>query len=298
MSSNDENKTKRILCFNAIKGRICNYGSKCMYAHNLSEQKVDPIRHKVYTILKNDNSLKNINLIKDRKLFTTFVQLTKVCYHCSKNECHGGYNCRNGTVNPKYKICYDDLMYGNCRRLKCHGLHLSTRGLVPYYTQMNMKKDNNPSHIDEDFDNNIIGENEYNNSDEYDNQSEYNSNELNESEESNESDDSNELDETIESEEDEFNELNNTNAITKPEIIENKPSGQQKLKFITSSRTLNRNLQGVLVTENFLIDYYNKKKKSSNNNDSEESYETITKMKEFLSDEHNDDSLDESIFKV
>ncbi len=142
--SNDNlNKSKRILCFNAIKGNACTYGAKCMYAHSLADQKIDPIRHKVYTILKNNNDLSNINLVKDRKLFNTLTQLTKVCYHCYKGECHGGYNCRNGAISPKFKVCNDDLLYGNCRRLKCNGMHLTLRGLIPYYIQMNKIKNNN-----------------------------------------------------------------------------------------------------------------------------------------------------------
>jgi len=82
--------------------------------------------------------------------------------------------------------------------------------------------------------------------------------------------------------------------------IEVPKATQPKLKFITSSRALNRNLQGVLVTENFLIDYYNSRKKATNsdNADSDESYETINKMREFLTDDNGEDSLEESIFKV
>ncbi len=281
MNSTDDNKTKRILCFNAIKGRVCNYGPKCMYAHNLSEQKIDPIRHKVYTILKNDNDLSNINLIKDRKLFTTFVQLTKICYHCSKNECHGGYNCRNGTVNQKYKICYDDLMYGNCRRLNCNGLHLSTRGLVPYYIQMNNNKQE-PVAIK----NKVVEINEE------------------ESEDYSEEDE----DDAIESDENPYSEddidgsydhdLDAESPMDKLPQIESKQVS--KVKFIKSKRTLNRNLQGILVTENFLIDYYKNRKKrvNSNNSDTEDSNDTIYKMKKYLNEENSEDSLDESIFKI
>jgi len=254
--TSDDNKNKRILCFNAIKGRACNYGNKCMYAHSLSEQKIDPIRHKVYTILKNDDSLKNINLIKDRRLFKTLTELTKVCYACTKNECHGGYNCRNGAISQKYRICHDDLMYGNCMRPKCNGLHLTARGLVPYYQQMNQqKKENDPNSSPN---NNKVVE-KY-------------SNKKKESEESN--------DEVVNKQ-------------------EKKDTGNNKKKFIKSKRSLNNNLKGVLLTDNFLINYYNNKKKVEvNESDSDEDPIEIEKMKEYLENENSEDSLEESIFEV
>jgi hypothetical protein len=118
-----------------LNNKLCDYKNKCMYAHNLSDQKIDPLRHKVYTIIKSDNDLKNINLISDKLLFETFLQLTKVCNSCMKSLCPGGYNCRNGVLNIKYKICYDDFMYGQCRKFKCNSVHLTTRNLIPYYTQ-------------------------------------------------------------------------------------------------------------------------------------------------------------------
>lgn len=144
------NNNKRILCYNYVKGNKinpCSYGTKCMYAHNLSEQKVDSIRSKAYSILNCDSDLSKINLIKDKRLFNTFTQLTKICYNCSKNNCHGGYNCRNGSISQIYKICNDDLLYGNCRRIKCNGIHLTSRGLVPYYTQIKNNMVNNKQNI-------------------------------------------------------------------------------------------------------------------------------------------------------
>jgi hypothetical protein len=168
-------------------------------------------------------------------------------------------------------------MYGNCLRLKCHGLHLSARGLVPYYVQMNMKKDTSPAFEEED----MAKEHEDDdiNSEECDE-------EINDG-----SDDYIDEDMLSDSEEE---------KVETSKSIEPPKTTQPKLKFITSSRALNRNLQGVLVTENFLIDYYNSRKKATSNDnaDSDESYETISKMREFLTDENAEDSLDESIFKV
>ena len=129
------NKTKRILCNNILNNKGCTYGDKCMYAHNLTEQKIDPIRHKVYTIIKNKTDLKNINLISDPKLFDTFIIQTKVCNGCVKGICPGGYNCREGTIDNKTRICYDDMMYGTCKNTDCNSIHLTNRGLKPYILQ-------------------------------------------------------------------------------------------------------------------------------------------------------------------
>lgn len=125
---------KKILCYNMLNEKKCNYGEKCMYAHYLNEQKIEPIRHKIYTLIKCSEDLSRFDLVNDIKLLESILQLTKVCIQCSKNLCPGGYNCRNGAINIKYKICYDDLMYGNCKRLNCQ-VHLTDRKLVPYNKQ-------------------------------------------------------------------------------------------------------------------------------------------------------------------
>ncbi len=131
---------KKILCFNMLNYGKCNYGNKCDYAHSLSDQKIEPLRHKAYTIIKSAENLKNIDLIADKKLYETLLQLTKMCSLCNRNLCPGGYNCRNGAINIKSKICYDDFMYGNCKRPNCLAVHLTKKGLVPYIKQQNVEK--------------------------------------------------------------------------------------------------------------------------------------------------------------
>jgi hypothetical protein len=132
------NNTKKILCYNIICGKKCNYGNKCLYAHNLNEQNVDSLRETAYNILKNDKqNLSDINLIENNKLYETLCHLTKVCTLCEKKTCSGGYNCRNGAISKEFKICYDDLVYGNCKYTKCNYIHLTERGLVPYLKQKN-----------------------------------------------------------------------------------------------------------------------------------------------------------------
>lgn len=140
MSSNYEsysevNNNKKILCFNMLNYGKCNYGNKCDYAHSLAEQKIEPLRHKAYTIIKCADNLKNIDLITDKKLYETLLQLTKMCTLCNKNLCPGGYNCRNGAINMKSKICYDDFTFGNCKRINCLAVHLTKKGLIPYTKQ-------------------------------------------------------------------------------------------------------------------------------------------------------------------
>jgi hypothetical protein len=133
----NDNNLRKIICFNIIKQKKCNYGNKCMYAHSLEEQKVDQYRIMAYKILKSKSNLSNLNLLEDEKLYETLIQLTKVCSMCVKGFCSGGYNCRNGAINHSYKICYIDLVSGNCKNINCDSIHLTLRNLVPYNTQKN-----------------------------------------------------------------------------------------------------------------------------------------------------------------
>jgi len=147
MDNSDNNK--KILCVNIINNKVCNYGNKCMYAHNLSEQKIEPIRKLAYDIIMGENEYEdeknyhNIDLVNNENLFNTLKTLTRVCSFCYKKICPGGYNCRNGVVLPKYKICYEDLMTGNCQRNNCLNIHLTKKGLVPMNIQkaINSNKD-------------------------------------------------------------------------------------------------------------------------------------------------------------
>jgi hypothetical protein len=135
--NNDKNNEnlKKILCFNMMNNKKCGYGNKCMYAHSLSEQKIEPIRHKLYTLIKAADNLNNIDLINDQKLYDSMLQLTRVCSSCSKGLCPGGYNCRHGAISIKCKICYEDLVYGNCKKQNCQSVHLTQKGLIPFIKQ-------------------------------------------------------------------------------------------------------------------------------------------------------------------
>jgi hypothetical protein len=131
---------KKILCYNIISGKKCNYGNKCLYAHSLSEQNINDYRIKAYDMIKKTDNLDKVNLIEDGKLYETLCQLCKVCTSCEKNMCSGGYNCRNGVIDRALKICYDDLVYGNCKYIKCNFVHLTEKGLIPYLKQKNLLK--------------------------------------------------------------------------------------------------------------------------------------------------------------
>jgi len=135
-----DKNSKKILCINVLNKKKCNYGNKCLYAHHINEQNIEPIRHKVYTIIKGTNNLQNINLIDDVKLYETMELLTKICNQCVKNLCPGGYNCRNGAINNNFRICKDDLMYGQCLKNGCQLIHLTKRKLVPYTKQKHNKE--------------------------------------------------------------------------------------------------------------------------------------------------------------
>lgn len=287
---NDSQSLKRIMCYNKLNNKVCNYGNKCMYAHGTDEQRIDPIRHKVYTMLKNDNSMDSINLVSDKKLYNTLVHLTKVCKVCSKGICPGGYNCRNGATNLKYKVCYDDLSYGNCNNQKCNALHLTNRGLTPYYLQMSNKMNktniqfvkNSTLHIKEDQDQ-CQDQDQDQDQDQYQDQDELSTYGA-----------SQEIDKV------------KTNSVwdnvpltikTKHnDIISNKVEKTISLKQKTILKSID-NLNGVLLTEQFLIKHFGTcNPKEKDGNESEESSDNLQSMLDFLNEDYNTDSCDESIF--
>jgi len=124
---------KMLICKNIINDeKKCKYGDKCAFAHSLKEQKLLPIRKRAYDIISGNNDLTNIDLSKDRELYSTLVQLSKVCFDCDAGKCTGGYNCRNGAIDSLHQVCFDDLTSGNCRKEKCNLIHLTKRGLKPF----------------------------------------------------------------------------------------------------------------------------------------------------------------------
>ena len=126
-----ENK-KKILCYNILNKGSCTYGPKCLYAHSLEEQKINSKIKIIYDIIKNNNSLENINLIQEKHLYCGFLHLTKLCPMCVKGNCPGGYNCKYGSFSKKFQICKNDLQFGICNNNDCELIHLTKRGLVPY----------------------------------------------------------------------------------------------------------------------------------------------------------------------
>lgn len=124
---------KKLLCTNIIHSGSCCYGQKCMYAHSLSDQQIDPIRKKAYDLLFSSNNLSHINFQNDVQLYRSLRDLTN---YCNKEYCTGGYNCKHGVCgieNKKYIVCIKDLDYGDCSDKHCKFVHLTLRGLKPFY---------------------------------------------------------------------------------------------------------------------------------------------------------------------
>jgi len=132
-----DTNAKRILCFNKINTGICNYGSRCLYAHKLADQKVNPLREKIYNIIRSTTDLSMLDLVNDTELYKNMIQMTKVCKSCARKVCPGGYNCKHGAISQNYRICYTDLVYGRCDNENCSYVHLTNKGLVPYTVQKN-----------------------------------------------------------------------------------------------------------------------------------------------------------------
>ena len=124
---------KRMLCQNVLKDGICSYGSKCMYAHKLEEQNIDPTRKQAWSIILSEDRLDDIDLHKNYQLYQSLDQFTKICKQCEKNECIGGYNCDHGVFSQKYQICQSDINYGECKNDQCKLIHLTKRGLKPWF---------------------------------------------------------------------------------------------------------------------------------------------------------------------
>jgi hypothetical protein len=140
----DIKKKNQVLCKNMITAGICRYGDKCIYAHSLDDQYVNPDRKYAYDIIKNISQLENIDLIKNKEIFYILKQLTKSCQKCIINQCAGGYNCKYGVFDKQYQICHHDLISGRCLNTECEFIHLTKKGLVPYKIQnYNIRQNHN-----------------------------------------------------------------------------------------------------------------------------------------------------------
>jgi hypothetical protein len=164
---------KKLLCYNIVNNSKCVYKGKCMFAHNLQEQKKEPIREFIHNMIYMWDDLSNIDIHDDKELFEELSIYTKECKNCIIKKCPGGYNCKFGVCIKDIKICYGDLMYGKCYNLlkeetvnnksikRCiHGVHLTEKFMIPYYQRVPL--DIYPENIDL-YKNNIINYNYKNN---------------------------------------------------------------------------------------------------------------------------------------
>lgn len=281
--------SKKILCHNMLNKQKCNYGYKCMYAHCLKEQKIEPLRHKIYTLITHTTDLSHIDLINDPVLYDNFIQLTRICSLCNKNQCPGGYNCRNGAINFEYKICYDDLVYGNCKkRATCQSVHLTDRGLMPYMKQKNGNdkkpiKLNIPTLPDIEVESNdTILDNIINTEipDEVETEEIFPIN-----------------DDTVENE---FIEqpIQPTESFTKPRY--KKLNYKKIIDNHKNNKIINEldNIQGILLTENFFTTYSGKSNDTQSHSDSDIDNDEVEKMIEYFNNNISDDDPNESIFQV
>lgn len=171
---------KKILCNNYLKGEICQYAEKCLYAHSISEQKMEPIRKRAYDIIQNEFDLSYLDLggksdEESTELLKALTTLTKVCQDCLNKKCAGGVNCKFGVYMPSLQVCYDDMYNGKCSNKDCNKVHLTKRGFnhINKNIEKNKKKKYNgifvpkPIEINDDFftsENfkNLVSESEFN----------------------------------------------------------------------------------------------------------------------------------------
>lgn len=142
-----EANIKKLLCYKIINNNECSYKNKCMFAHNITEQKKDVYRELIYNMINVYENLSSINIFEDVELMDELVIYTKECKNCVINKCPGGYNCKFGACLKELVICYNDLCYGKCTNPlkvytnantnikihRCiHGIHLTEKKLLPY----------------------------------------------------------------------------------------------------------------------------------------------------------------------
>ena len=127
----------KILCNNMLLNGKCSYGDKCLYAHSLEKQVLEPLREQAYSIIKSKSNINNVDLQKDYKLYRVFLEMTKICDQCKINKCTGGLNCKKGVADSKYQICINDLNYGNCINPNCKLVHLTKFNIYPFYIKQN-----------------------------------------------------------------------------------------------------------------------------------------------------------------
>lgn len=122
---------KKMRCQNIINSGKCSYGTKCLYAHSLSEQKVEGMRKVAMDIILKKSDLSDIDISTNKKLYSHLKCMSSMCPKCKEGECTGGYNCKHGACDPGYMICLEDMNKGTCKG-GCNKIHLTERGLIPY----------------------------------------------------------------------------------------------------------------------------------------------------------------------
>lgn len=131
----DPASRKRVLCYNMLNRGSCSYGTNCVYAHTLQEQRVIEPRKMAYDIIQQNNNLSDLDLIVGQNIHNSLLQLTKMCIRCASGVCPGGYNCKFGSYCKQYQLCYHDYMNGGCSDNNCTMVHLTKKGLIPYNVQ-------------------------------------------------------------------------------------------------------------------------------------------------------------------
>lgn len=149
----DEKNINKLLCNNIVTTGYCIHGDRCLFAHSLSEQKIDEVKKHAHDILFSNDDLSYINFQQNLTLYKSLLLLTKFC---DKDKCTGGYNCKYGVCgDKKTHICLKDLNYGDCNEINCNLIHLTKRNLKPFYHNYNKKNTYDQNNICDK--NNLVG---------------------------------------------------------------------------------------------------------------------------------------------
>jgi len=185
---------KRLICFSMINNEECLYDDRCIYAHSLEEQLIDPARKTIYKIVLDEHLMNTFPsfVYETEYVYNQLMFVTYLCKKCKDNKCTGGYNCKHGANLNELKICRNDLMAGQCtndtfvmvisksiidkildgatydvaKYVACRdGHHLTHRGLVPYNKYKQQLENNNKKtlqsirYINDNVTDNIINNN-------------------------------------------------------------------------------------------------------------------------------------------
>lgn len=110
------NHPKNAMCSFLINNGLCKKMDTCHKCHDITKQRLQPIKNIIYKLLFNCHKIWSYPVNQSmEKIYEGLLVHTKSCRKCENNKCIGGHNCHSGYSCNAAKICYQDLVFGNCQ---------------------------------------------------------------------------------------------------------------------------------------------------------------------------------------